>query len=184
MRLDHLLSKEHQLAAVRRCCPGRLFRGRPFSGRHCSLVERRLFGLLSLRELVSTATRLVFGRVQRGTSSTERGSASGTLLGPEGSSRSIPLGPSTLLELPGRSMRPGKRGSRGWHRPYLENYTVDASIFVARQATKGTWWMPWHQEPMKDVGACDKPREVGNRAVIRGFPNGETQLESCPVTSA
>ena len=36
-------------------------------------------------------------------------------------------------------------------RPYLENYTVDASIFVARQATKGTWWMPWHQEPMKDV---------------------------------
>jgi hypothetical protein len=69
-------------------------------------------------------------------------------------------------------------------RPYFENYTVDASIFVARQATKGTWWMPWHQEPMKDVGACDKPREVGNRAVIRGFPNGETQLESCPVTSA
>ncbi len=71
-----------------------------------------------------------------------------------------------------------------WCRTYLENYTVDASIFVARQATKGTWWMPWHQEPMKDVGACDKPREVGNRAVIRGFPNGETQLESCPVTSA
>ena len=35
---------------------------------------------------------------------------------------------------------------------------------------------------MKDVGACDKPRGVGNRAVIRGFPNGETQLESCPVT--
>ena len=67
-------------------------------------------------------------------------------------------------------------------RPQFENYTVDASIFVARQATKGTWWMPWHQEPMKDVGACDKPREVGNRALIRGCPNGETQLESCPVT--
>jgi hypothetical protein len=46
-----------------------------------------------------------------------------------------------------------------------------------RQATKCTWWMPWHQEPMKDVGACDKPRGVGNRAEIRGFPNGETQLE-------
>ena len=60
-------------------------------------------------------------------------------------------------------------------RPQFENYTVDASIFVARQATKGTWWMPWHQEPMKDVGACDKPREVGNRALIRGCPNGETQ---------
>jgi hypothetical protein len=36
--------------------------------------------------------------------------------------------------------------------------------------------MPWHQEPMKDVGTCDKPRGVGNRTVIRGFPNGETQL--------
>ena len=67
---------------------------------------------------------------------------------------------------------------------------VDASIFCSncfvvvcsRQAMKGTWWMPWHQEPMKDVGACDKPWGVGNRAVIRGCPNGETQLESCPVT--
>jgi hypothetical protein len=29
---------------------------------------------------------------------------------------------------------------------------------------------------MKDVGACDKPRGVGNQAVIRGCPNGETQL--------
>ena len=88
-------------------------------------------------------------------------------------------------ELPTGQICPrGKHGHEGWNRPQLENYTVDASIFVARQATKGTWWMPWHQEPMKDVGACDKPREVGNRAVIRGFPNGETQLESCPVTSA
>ncbi len=52
------------------------------------------------------------------------------------------------------------------------------------QAFKGTWWMPWHQEPMKDVGACDKPWGVGNRAVIRGCPNGETRLESCPVTCA
>ena len=42
------------------------------------------------------------------------------------------------------------------------------------QVMKGTWWMPWHQEPMKDVGACDKPWGVGNRAVIRGCPNGET----------
>src|SRR3546814_11265090 len=71
----------------------------------------------------------------------------------------------------------------GWCRLLFENYTVDASIFVARQATKGTWWMPWHQEPMKDVGACDKPRGVGNRALFRGFPNGETQMESCPVTA-
>jgi len=25
--------------------------------------------------------------------------------------------------------------------------------------------MPWHQEPMKDVGGCDKPRGAVNRAV-------------------
>ena len=68
-------------------------------------------------------------------------------------------------------------------RPFLENYTVDASIFVA-QVFKGTRWMPWHQEPMKDVGICDKPRGVDNQTVIRGFPNGETRLEASPVTLA
>ena len=30
-------------------------------------------------------------------------------------------------------------------------------------------------EPMKDVAACDKPREGGKQPVIRGCPNGETQ---------
>ncbi len=37
--------------------------------------------------------------------------------------------------------------------------------------------MPWYTEPMKDVVACDKPRGVGIRAVIRGCPNGGTCLE-------
>ena len=66
-------------------------------------------------------------------------------------------------------------------RPYVENYTVDASIFV-NQVFKGARWMPWHQEPKKDVGICDKPRGVDNQTVIRGFPNGETRLEASPVT--
>ena len=35
--------------------------------------------------------------------------------------------------------------------------------------------MPWRQEAMKDVGACDKPRGAGKHAMIRGFPNGETR---------
>jgi len=42
--------------------------------------------------------------------------------------------------------------------------------------------MPWHQEPKKDVGICDKPRVVDNQTVIRGVPNGETRLEASPVT--
>ena len=54
----------------------------------------------------------------------------------------------------------------------------------ASQVIKSTRWMPWHQKPMKDVGACEKPWGVGNRTVIQGCPNGETRLESCPVTSA
>ena len=36
--------------------------------------------------------------------------------------------------------------------------------------------MPRHQRAMKDVAVCDKPRGAGKQALIRGFPNGETQL--------
>ena len=64
----------------------------------------------------------------------------------------------------------------------LENYIASASIFAGRQVTKGTRWMPWRQEPMKDVGGCDKPREAANQALIRGCPNGETRHGSCRVT--
>jgi len=35
--------------------------------------------------------------------------------------------------------------------------------------------MPRHCMTMKDVAACDKPREGGKQPLIRGFPNGETQ---------
>jgi hypothetical protein len=119
------------------------------------------------------------------------GKPGGTLLGPEESGAGTWMGVWLLVFL--------------W---LFGCWIVDASIFVAvllkafrpsflwgglgvlfllclcvwRQAMKGVWWMPWHQEPMKDVGACDKPWGVGNRAVIRGCPNGETWLESCPVT--
>ena len=47
---------------------------------------------------------------------------------------------------------------------------------------KSIRWMPWYQEPKKDVVACDMPRGVGKRAVIRGCPNGETWPELCLVT--
>jgi len=55
---------------------------------------------------------------------------------------------------------------------------------TVRQVIKGTRRMSRHQEPKKDVEACDKPWGVGNRAKIQGCPNGETRLESCPVTLA
>jgi len=49
------------------------------------------------------------------------------------------------------------------------------------QLFEGARWMPWHQGPMKDVGACDIPRGVGNQTVIRGFPNGVTWHSSWGV---
>src|SRR3954471_6390514 len=58
------------------------------------------------------------------------------------------------------------------------------AVFLCGQVVKGTRWMPGHQEPMKDVGGCDKPRGAVNRALIRGFPNGGTPHQSCGVTRA
>ena len=107
----------------------------------------------------------------------------GTLLGPEGSgasSSSVAASPvvrTVCVLFCGVCRRVRVVGFR----PYVENYTVDASIFV-NQVFKGARWMPWHQEPKKDVGICDKPRGVDNQTVIRGFPNGETRLEASPVT--
>ncbi len=43
--------------------------------------------------------------------------------------------------------------------------------------------MPWQLEAMKDVGACDKLRGAGKRALIRRFPNGETLPWSYGVTA-
>ena len=43
------------------------------------------------------------------------------------------------------------------------------------QVNKRVRWMPRQLKAMKDVVACDKPRGAGKQALIRGFPNGETQ---------
>ncbi len=119
---------------------------------------------------------------------------SGTLLGPEGSGTVPPACARRVVCAGGGCgvwffwvwALPGRRCCRRWLvgcRLLVENFTVDASIFVA-QVGKGTRWMPWYQEPKKDVGICDKPRVVDNRTVIRGFPNGVTRLEASPVTRA
>ena len=44
-----------------------------------------------------------------------------------------------------------------------------------RQDKKGVRWMPWHQEQMKDVDGCDKPRRGAEQLLTRGSPNGETR---------
>ena len=44
--------------------------------------------------------------------------------------------------------------------------------------------MPWHQEPMKDVGGRDRPGGAVNRAVIPGCPNGVTRHQLSVVSPA
>src|SRR5689334_13032734 len=89
----------------------------------------------------------------------------------EGTAERLPSVPAPVNLPPGRVMG-------GWS--LFENCTVDASI--CGQVFKGARWMPWHQEPMKDVGGHDSPRGAVNQALIRGFPNGETRQSSWAVT--
>lgn len=44
--------------------------------------------------------------------------------------------------------------------------------------------MPWCDGPKKDVVACDMPRGVGLRALIRGCPNGGTWPAFCGSPAA
>ena len=100
---------------------------------------------------------------------------SGTLLGPEGMN-DLPL----LVTSPVDASPCG--GVDAGDGSLFENCIVDASI--CGQVFKGARWMPWHQEPMKDVGGHDRPRGAVNRALIRGCPNGETRQSSWAVTHA
>ena len=51
------------------------------------------------------------------------------------------------------------------------------------QATKGARWMPRHQEAMKDVTTCDKPRGAGRKRrsvdLRMGQPGGRNGPSSC-----
>ena len=66
----------------------------------------------------------------------------------------------------------------------VENCIVDASILFVVKCVRADVWMPWHQEPMKDVGGRDRPGGAVNRAVIPGCPNGVTRHQLCGVTRA
>jgi hypothetical protein len=68
----------------------------------------------------------------------------------------------------------GRSVSVGRARVHLENSIVAKASVLYDQEIKGTRWMPWRQEPMKDVGGCDKPGGDADQSLIPGFPNGET----------
>jgi hypothetical protein len=44
---------------------------------------------------------------------------------------------------------------------YLDVLTRRLSMRVLK-CNKGTWWMPWQQEAMKDVAPCEKLRGDGS----------------------
>jgi hypothetical protein len=118
-----------------------------------SLVEHWLFGSGSSPGLASTAAALA-ERAWHGTSDPggSAGRARCWVL------RERPHGLTSI----GPNL-PRQLTVEAGYRPYLENCIVDASIICSCQVNKGTRWMPWYQEPKKDVGACDKPRGVGNQ---------------------
>ena len=170
MRLDHLLSKE------------------PIGQAHGDLIQAHGFRSVRLRPRQATKCGTLTIKPASARSSVQParewnldrpGAGPSTLLGPEGSAAQA------MIFQRGPVIKP-RNGCEIWTRPYFENYTVDASIFVEQQATKCNRWMPRHQEPKEDVGTCDKPRGVGNQTLIRGSPNRETLKipESCPATSA
>ena len=177
MRLDHLLSKEH-LAGGTAVGPEAICAGvRP------AVALKGGTSIGSHQEV-----RCKYNPVVGVESSSWIGTAS-TLLGPEGSgdrtfmaerlARSVgAVEPESNRPPVGR--RPGNR------RPARTLRTAQwtRASNLCSQVSKGARWMPWHQKPMKDVGACEKPRGVGNQTLIRGCPNGETRLGSCPVTLA
>jgi hypothetical protein len=70
--------------------------------------------------------------------------------------------------------RPSFGSLRARARAHLENSIVAKASVLYDQEIKGTRWMPWRQEAMKDVGGCDKPGGDADQSLIPGFPNGET----------
>ncbi len=63
----------------------------------------------------------------------------------------------------------------GCNEELAEKIELEECFRLYGQVNKRIRWMPRRQEAMKDVVACDKPRGAGKQALIRGFPNGETQ---------
>src|SRR5215210_4642554 len=59
-------------------------------------------------------------------------------------------------------------------RAHLENSIATSTHVLFDQENKSTRWMPWRQEPMKDVGGCDKSRGGADQPLIRESPNEET----------
>ena len=52
-------------------------------------------------------------------------------------------------------------------------YVLDIMKIQDNQAKKSARWMPWHQEPKKDVASCDKPWRAVSRRRTMDFRMGQ-----------
>ena len=59
--------------------------------------------------------------------------------------------------------RPGTAPSLPPSPPVAGSGTMVALSLGRGECEKGTWWMPWRREAMKDVARCDKPRGAASR---------------------
>ena len=50
-----------------------------------------------------------------------------------------------------------------WMVPVHDGLDVSSETSCALEHEKGIRWMPWHQEAMKDVARCEKPRGAASR---------------------
>ena len=50
-----------------------------------------------------------------------------------------------------------------WMVPVHDGLNPERLGFCALEHEKGIRWMPWHQEAMKDVARCEKPRGAASR---------------------
>ncbi len=83
-----------------------------------------------------------------------------------------PLGASRATWRPAR--QPWQQPS-GWRRR-----DGVAGCESGKEATKGVWWMPRHQEATKDVANCDMRRRAVRERSSRRFPNGATRWPNKP----
>ena len=188
MRLDHLLSKE---PTARR--PRRMFSGSTSGSSyvdHCTIRVSQTTRPPCLHATGTTGTCAIGASLFR-----FEGVAIDAGLGRRRTRAPGPSCPDALAASPAVASR--RRACTAMPAPQssFENCIASTSINVnfvvflehnksISQATKSQRWMPWRQMPMKDVGGCEKPRGAAYQALIRGCPNGETRLGSCPVTPA
>ena len=68
----------------------------------------------------------------------------------------------------------------------IEVFRLNSLFFDNRrnskgQVTKGSWWMPWHQQAKKDAAGCENPRGVASEQRSVGIRIGQPILRKVRI---